>query len=68
MQYAQLGNSGLTVSRLALGAMTFGQYSFATFHADVGQAAADTVVGLALDAVDPPAPLYPHPLWLTGGQ
>jgi aryl-alcohol dehydrogenase-like predicted oxidoreductase len=22
----------------------------------------------ALDAVDPPAPLYPHPLWLTGGQ
>jgi aryl-alcohol dehydrogenase-like predicted oxidoreductase len=21
----------------------------------------------ALDAVDPPAPLYPHPRWLTGG-
>ena len=50
MQYTQLGSSGLTVSRLALGSMTFGQYSFATFHADVGQAAADTMVGLALDA------------------
>jgi aryl-alcohol dehydrogenase-like predicted oxidoreductase len=22
----------------------------------------------ALDAVDPPAPLYPHPRWLTGGE
>jgi aryl-alcohol dehydrogenase-like predicted oxidoreductase len=22
----------------------------------------------ALDAIDPPAPLYPHPLWLTGGE
>jgi len=50
MQYAQLGNSGLTVSRMALGAMTFGQYSFATFHATVDQAGADTMVGLALDA------------------
>jgi methyl coenzyme M reductase alpha subunit len=43
MQYMQLGSSGLTVSRLALGAMTFGTYSFATFHADVGQADADTM-------------------------
>jgi aryl-alcohol dehydrogenase-like predicted oxidoreductase len=50
MQYTQLGNSGLTVSRLALGAMTFGDYSFATFRAGVDQAAADTMVGLALDA------------------
>jgi aryl-alcohol dehydrogenase-like predicted oxidoreductase len=22
----------------------------------------------ALDSIDPPPPLYPHPLWLTGGQ
>lgn len=50
MQYTQLGDSGLTVSRLALGTMTFGKYSFATFQASVDQAAADTMVGLALDA------------------
>jgi aryl-alcohol dehydrogenase-like predicted oxidoreductase len=50
MHYTQLGNSGLTVSRLALGTMTFGHYSFATFHANVDQATADRMVGLALDA------------------
>jgi aryl-alcohol dehydrogenase-like predicted oxidoreductase len=50
MQFTQLGNSGLTVSRLALGTMTFGEYSFATFHANVDQATADRMVGLALDA------------------
>jgi aryl-alcohol dehydrogenase-like predicted oxidoreductase len=50
MQYTQLGSSGLTVSRLALGTMTFGQYSFATFQANVDQATADRMVGLALDA------------------
>lgn len=50
MQYTQLGSSGLTVSRMALGAMTFGQYSFATFHANVDQGDADKMVGLALDA------------------
>ena len=50
MQYVQLGESGLTVSRLALGTMTFGQYSFSTFHANVDRAAADRMVGLALDA------------------
>jgi aryl-alcohol dehydrogenase-like predicted oxidoreductase len=22
----------------------------------------------ALDSIDPPAPLYPHPQWLTSGQ
>ena len=37
MHYTQLGNSGLTVSRMALGTMTFGHYSFATFHANVDQ-------------------------------
>jgi aryl-alcohol dehydrogenase-like predicted oxidoreductase len=50
MQYTQLGNSGLTVSRMALGAMTFGHYSFATFRATVGQPTADQMVGAALDA------------------
>jgi aryl-alcohol dehydrogenase-like predicted oxidoreductase len=50
MRYAQLGDSGLTVSRLALGTMTFGRYSFAGFHANVDQATADRMVGLALDA------------------
>jgi aryl-alcohol dehydrogenase-like predicted oxidoreductase len=50
MRHTQLGGSGLTVSRLALGTMTFGQYSFATFHANVDQAAADRMVGLALEA------------------
>src|SRR6266542_615162 len=30
--------------------MTFGQYSFSTFHANVDRAAADRMVGLALDA------------------
>jgi aryl-alcohol dehydrogenase-like predicted oxidoreductase len=50
MQYTQLGRSGLTVSRLALGTMTFGHYSFATFQANVDQTTADRMVGLALDA------------------
>jgi aryl-alcohol dehydrogenase-like predicted oxidoreductase len=50
MRYAQLGSSGLTVSRLALGTMTFGRYSFATFHANVDQATANRMVALALDA------------------
>jgi aryl-alcohol dehydrogenase-like predicted oxidoreductase len=50
MQYTQLGNSGLTVSRLALGTMTFGEYSFAGFNASVDQETADRMVGLALDA------------------
>jgi aryl-alcohol dehydrogenase-like predicted oxidoreductase len=50
MQYTQLGNSGLTVSRMALGTMTFGRYSFSTFHANVDQGTADRMVGLALDA------------------
>jgi aryl-alcohol dehydrogenase-like predicted oxidoreductase len=50
MQYSQLGSSGVTVSRMALGAMTFGHYSFGTFQARVDQATADQMVGLALDA------------------
>jgi aryl-alcohol dehydrogenase-like predicted oxidoreductase len=35
---------------MALGTMTFGEYSFSTFQANVDQAAADRMVGLALDA------------------
>jgi aryl-alcohol dehydrogenase-like predicted oxidoreductase len=50
MEYTQLGNSGLTVSRMALGTMTFGQYGFAGFHANVDQEIADRMVALALDA------------------
>jgi pimeloyl-ACP methyl ester carboxylesterase len=50
MQCVQLGASGLTVSRMALGTMTFGEYSFSTFQANVDQAASDRMVGLALDA------------------
>lgn len=50
MKYTQLGTSGPTVSRMALGAMTFGHYSFGAFHADTDQATADRMVGLALDA------------------
>ena len=50
MRYRQLGDSGLIVSSMALGAMTFGHYSFATFQATVGQTEADRMVGLALDA------------------
>jgi aryl-alcohol dehydrogenase-like predicted oxidoreductase len=38
MQYTQLWHSGLAVSRMALGAIPLGQYSFATFHATVDQA------------------------------
>jgi aryl-alcohol dehydrogenase-like predicted oxidoreductase len=50
VRYTQLGSSGLTVSHMALGAMTFGGYSFAASQATVDQAAADQMVGLALDA------------------
>jgi aryl-alcohol dehydrogenase-like predicted oxidoreductase len=50
MQYNQLGTSELNVSRMALGAMTFGNYSFGSFRARVDPAAADKMVGLAIDA------------------
>jgi aryl-alcohol dehydrogenase-like predicted oxidoreductase len=51
MQYARLGNSGLIVSKLAFGAMTFGtgQGPFAAV-AKVDAALADQMVGTALDA------------------
>jgi len=51
MQYARLGNTGLIVSRLAFGSMTFGtgEGPFAS-TVKVGQAGADELVGRAIDA------------------
>jgi aryl-alcohol dehydrogenase-like predicted oxidoreductase len=51
MQYATLGNTGLIVSRLAFGAMTFtaGNRNIAAVY-EVDEAAADALVGRALDA------------------
>lgn len=50
MQYAKLGRSGLTVSRLTFGAMTFGDADFHGFRSEVDQAGADAMVAAALDA------------------
>ncbi|BAC90637.1 aldo/keto reductase [Gloeobacter violaceus] len=51
MQYTRLGNTGLIVSRLAFGAMTFGsgEGAFASVY-KVDQAGADRLVAQALDA------------------
>src|SRR5919197_6467374 len=51
MQYATLGNTGLLVSRLAFGAMTFtqGNRTMASIY-KVGEALADQLVGGALEA------------------
>jgi aryl-alcohol dehydrogenase-like predicted oxidoreductase len=51
MQYNRLGDTGLVVSRLAFGAMTFGSQegAFAAVY-KVDQAGADALVGRALDA------------------
>jgi aryl-alcohol dehydrogenase-like predicted oxidoreductase len=51
MQYARLGNTGLVVSRLAFGAMTFGSWKgpFAAV-AKVGPELADQLIGKTLDA------------------
>jgi aryl-alcohol dehydrogenase-like predicted oxidoreductase len=50
MDYLPLGNSGLRVSRLTLGAMTFGGVDARGFRATVDQAGADRMVASALDA------------------
>src|SRR5690348_10456547 len=52
MQYARLGDTGLIVSRLAFGAMTFGtsQGIFATVSKVGGQDQADQMIGKTLDA------------------
>ena len=52
MQYSRLGDTGLVVSRLALGSMTFGSSANPTFASvyKVDQAGADALVGRAIDA------------------
>ena len=51
MQYTQLGNSGLVVSRLAFGAMTFGQGTLvADWKTDIDQSQASRMVDKAFDA------------------
>lgn len=49
MQYTHLGNSGLIVSRLAFGTMTFGTGNLPSVY-KVDQRSADSLVGRALDA------------------
>ena len=52
MQYARLGDTGLVVSRLALGSMTFGSSAVPAFASvyKVDQAGADALVAKAIDA------------------
>lgn len=51
MRYSTLGNTGLVVSRLAFGAMTFGQGTLmADLKTRIGQAQATRMVKAALDA------------------
>ncbi|MFH1725695.1 MAG: aldo/keto reductase [Elusimicrobiota bacterium] len=50
MQYANLGKTGLVVSRLSFGAMTFGQGEMVPgVKSDVDQQHADRMVGTAID-------------------
>lgn len=50
MRYNRLGNSGLVVSELCLGAMTFGNKPSAFFQHDLDQAGSTALVKQALDA------------------
>lgn len=50
MRYNRLGNSGLVVSELCLGAMTFGNIPSAFFQHDLDQAGSTALVKQALDA------------------
>jgi aryl-alcohol dehydrogenase-like predicted oxidoreductase len=50
VEYTKLGRSGLSVSRLTFGAMTFGVQDFHGFRTDLDQQAADAMIGAALDA------------------
>lgn len=50
MKYATLGNSGLVVSRLTLGAMTFGAGDYFGLRFTVDQKGADEMIGRAMDA------------------
>ena len=49
MQYVNLGRSGLKVSRLALGCMTFGDATWAKWA--LGEAEARAIVNKALDEI-----------------
>jgi aryl-alcohol dehydrogenase-like predicted oxidoreductase len=49
MRYARLGESGLIVSRLAFGAMTFGTHEYRGFRAGVEQPEANRMVARALE-------------------
>jgi aryl-alcohol dehydrogenase-like predicted oxidoreductase len=49
MQYTHLGNSGLIVSRLAFGVMTFGNGNIPSVY-KVDEGAADGLIGRAIDA------------------
>jgi len=60
MQYQRLGDTGLVVSRLSLGAMTFGSGTGAMGSIwKVDQALANRMVSRSLDALTTPEPLYP---------
>lgn len=50
MRYRTLGNSGLLVSEICLGTMTFGGKGFWTGIGSLDQPASDRIVGRALDA------------------
>lgn len=50
MRYNRLGNSGLVVSELCLGAMTFGNRPSGFFQHDLDQQGSAALVGQALDA------------------
>jgi aryl-alcohol dehydrogenase-like predicted oxidoreductase len=50
MRYNQFGATGLVVSRMTLGAMTFGDYDFSGFKSNVGETAAREMVMRALEA------------------
>ena len=50
MKYTTLGNTGLIVSRLSFGAMTFGDHPSITSVYKVDQTTAETMIGKALDA------------------
>jgi len=50
MRYNQLGGTGLKVSEICLGTMTFGGKGFWTAIGDLDQGAADRIVGKAVEA------------------
>ena len=52
MEYRKLGRSGLKVSKICLGTMTFGGRGFWSAIGGLDQSLADRIVGRALDAGD----------------